>query len=164
MEKSPVAQELERMFKNGVQLVQPAELTASLKGRKAMHNQLETLFKEAKKSISIMTTPSGLNELYHNHGNLLKKAAKRGVKIRIAVPASKEHAKAKEDLSKIAAIKHINKRTNVGRFFIIDGNHAVMALTHDKVDPSQDVSLWTRSEHLASNLLVPMFENIWSGI
>src|SRR3990172_5642822 len=61
---SPIVKELDKIHKQGVQLVEPGEMTGALKGRKALHNQLETLFKASKQNVSILTTLEGLNDLH----------------------------------------------------------------------------------------------------
>ena len=119
-----------------MKIVEPGELTSSLKGRDALHQQLETVFKNAKSDISVLTTSKGLQELEKRHYNLLKKASQRGVKIRIA-------------------------SDSVGRFAVVDGSHIVMSLTDEKVHPTQDTALWSQSPHVAENLLCPMFEMVW---
>ena len=163
-QKSAVIKELNKIYKDGVALVEPGEMIGSLKGRHAMHNQLETMFKNAKSHVSIMTTSSGLNELHNNHADLLKKAAGRGVKIRIAASHSKDSAKAVEALKKFASVKKTGK-SGLGRFTIVDGNHVVFALTDDKkTHPTQDLSFWAQSSHAAKETLGPMFDAMWNTL
>jgi len=161
LQNSSTLKELETLHKKGVKLVEPGELTSSLKGVDALHQQLETCFKQAKNNISVLTTPKGLQELEKRHYNLLKKASQRGVKIRIAAPFNKESMKALAKLKDVAEVRKVG-RTNVGgRFAVVDGSHVVMALTDEKVHPTQDTSLWSQSQHVADNLLGPMFEMVW---
>ncbi|MBU3905300.1 MAG: hypothetical protein KJ906_04100 [Nanoarchaeota archaeon] len=163
-QKSPVIKELSKIFKDGMSLVEPGEMIGSLKGRHAMHGQLETMFKNAKLDVSIMTTSSGLNELHSNHADILRKAAARGVNIRIAASHSKDSAKAHEELSKFAEIKNVGK-AGIGRFAIVDGNHVVFSLTDDKkTHPTQDLSFWAQSSHAAKETLGPMFDAMWKGL
>ncbi len=91
LQSSSVVKELERVHKKGVKIVEPGEMTGSLKGREALHQQLETIFKNAKNDLSIFTTAKGLKELNTVHNDILKKAAKKGVKIRIAAPFGKKY-------------------------------------------------------------------------
>lgn len=161
LQSSSALKELESLHKKGFKLVEPGELTSSLKGADALHQQLETVFKNAKSNISVLTTPKGLQELEKRHYNLLKKANQRGVKIRIAAPFNKEAMKALDRLKDVAEVRKV-ARTDVGsRFAIVDGSHVVMALTDEKVHPTQDTSLWSESPHVAENLLCPMFEMVW---
>ncbi|MEM5814470.1 MAG: helix-turn-helix domain-containing protein [Candidatus Aenigmatarchaeota archaeon] len=163
MQGSGTVKELEKIFKNGMSLVEPGELTGSLKGRHMLHQQMGTVFKGAKKSISIVTTATGLVDLHAKHADTLKKAAGKGVKVRIAAPVNKDTAQAVNALKEFADVKKLDKVG--GRFAVVDGNHVVMALTDDKsVDPTQDLSLWTQSEHVAAEVIGPLFESMWKEL
>ena len=102
-----------------------------------------------------------MQELEKRHFNLLKKASNRGVKIRIASPFNKNTMKAINKLKDIADIRKVAKSDVAGRFAVVDNNHVVMALTNEKVHPTQDMSLWSQSQHVAGNILGPMFEMVW---
>jgi sugar-specific transcriptional regulator TrmB len=164
LQNSSVLKELEKIHKKGVQLVEPGEMTGSLKGRDSMHQQLETVFKNAKKSISIFTTEKGLSDLDSIHSNVLKKAADRGIKIRIAVPSKKNVSPLVNKLKQFAEIRKSGKLDIIGRFIVVDGNHVVMALTDEDVHPTQDFALWSQSEHMASDLLGPIFDHVWQHL
>jgi len=156
--------ELERIYKNGVALVEPGEMTGSLRGRHMMHQQLETCIKNAKKKISIVTSEEGLTELHSKHGDMLRKAAGRGVKVRIAAPITKENGQAVQALKDFAEIKKMEKDTG-GRFALVDDSHVILSLTDDKsVHPTQDLAFWTQSEHVAGGILGPMFESMWKSL
>jgi len=164
LQNSALTRELTKIYKEGVTLVEPGELIGSLKGRHSMHNQLETLFKGAKNNVSILTTADGLKEIHNNHGDILKKAAARGVKIRIATSHSKDSTKHVENLKKFSQVKNVGK-TSMGRFAVIDGNHVVFALTDEKkTHPTQDLSFWAQSSHVAKEVLSPMFDAMWNTL
>lgn len=141
LQSSSVVKELDRLYKKGVKLVQPGEMTSSLKGRNALHQQLETVFKNAKNNISVLTTAKGLADLEKRHADILRKASKRGVKIRIAAPFTKDTMKSMKKLKEFADIKKITKPDVIGRVCVVDGSHIVMALTDEKVHPTQDLAL-----------------------
>ena len=165
LQSSSIIKELDRIYKSGMKLVEPGELTAALKGRNAMHNHLESLFKGAKNNISIVTTHTGLNDLHSKHGTVLKRVAGKGVKIRIAAPHSKDSAQAHTKLKSFASVKKVKKSDVKGRMFVVDGNHVVFALTDDKdVHPTQDVAFWSQSAHAAKNLVGPMFDAFWTNL
>lgn len=162
MASSPILKELEKIYKHGVELVEPSELTGSLKGRHAMQSQLETLFKGAKSKISILTSADGFKEIASMHADVLKKVAARGIKIRIAAPVGKDAIAGVKDF---AEIRKISEKDIAGRFCLIDDTHVVFALTDDKnVHPTQDFALWTQSQHVAGDMLGPMFEALWKGL
>ena len=137
--KSEHIKELERIHKDNIKTVKPEDLTGALKGRYAMLQQLETMMKNAKKTIKLMTTENGLTELAENHSNVLKKASESGVKIQIAAPVTKntaEHAKA---LGKYAQVRNLEGAENIqkflGRMCVVDGEEFVLGLTDDESAP-----------------------------
>lgn len=166
--KSDHIKELEKIHKDNIKTIKPEDMTGALKGRYAMLQQLETMMKNAKKTIKLMTTESGLIELTENHSNVIKRASEAGVKIQIAAPVTKnslEHAKA---LSKYAQIRNTAEAENIsvvpGRVCFVDGNEFVLGLTDDeKTHPTQDVAVWTQSAHVTTNFFEPYFEHIWQN-
>ena len=162
LQNSSITKELERIHKTGVKLVEPGEMTGSLKGRQSLHAQLDTLFKSAKSNISVLMTPKTLEEFHSKHVDVLKKASNRGVKIRIATTSGKEVSQAANGFKGIAEVRTVSKSDVSGRFAVVDGQHAVILLTDEEdVHPTQDLALWTQSEHVASDVLGPMFDMIW---
>ena len=159
--KSDVVKEMEELFETGVETVSTADLTGSLKGRHAMHQQLETMLKKASSHVYILTSEKGLEEIATNHSQLLKNASKRGVKVKIAAPIGTGSG-ASEAIKPFAEVRSIKGKKLDGRFAVADGKEAIVALTHDeKTHPTQDTHLWTQSEHMAGSLLQPMFEAVW---
>jgi sugar-specific transcriptional regulator TrmB len=162
LKSSPVAKELDKIFKNGLELVEPGEMTASLRGRNALHDQMETIFKGAKKHVSILTTEEGLASLHAKHKEMLRKVASHGVKIRIAAPVNKENASMISAFKDFAEVKKLN--VSMGRFALVDDSHVVLALTDEKTHQTQDLSFWAQSEHVAGCTLAPMFNALWKTL
>lgn len=165
MQDSPVLKELEKTFKSGVKLVEPGSMTGSLKGSAAMHTQLDTLFRNAKSNISIMTTSDSFDDIHTKHGELLKKASSRGVKIKIATTVSKDTDAIAKKFKGVAEVRKLGKSHSRGRFVLVDNNHAVVSLTNDKdTHPTQDIAFWSQSEHVASDVFGPLFDTMWSQL
>lgn len=159
LKKSQVMAELEGIYKEGLNLVQPFEMTGTLKGRHSINQHLGSLFKGASKEIRIITTEGGLNELYSNHYNSLKRITKRGVKLRIVAPIS--DTSPVKAFSEIAEIR--DNRNPSNRVYTVDDKHVLFALTDDKkVHQTQDVAFWAQSQHAVKNLMEPFFNNAWS--
>ena len=159
MKTSPVINELEAIYKNGLNLVQPFEMTGTLKGRHSINQHLGSLFKRATKEIRIITTESGLNELYFHHYNSLKRISKKGVKLRILAPMG-ETAPVKA-FAEIAEMRNVNRPLN--RVYTIDDKHVLFALTDDKkVHQTQDVAFWAQSQHAIKSFVEPFFNSTWA--
>ena len=156
---SKVITEMEKIYKDGLNLVQPTEMTGTLKGRYVIDRQLKSAFKDAVKTIEIMTTEQGLSDLYSKHFRALKKANRSGVKVRVVAPFSEDSIQ--KAFSQIAEIKRITRPQ--GRMAIIDGTNMLMSLTNDKdVHETQDIALWASSEHAVNSMASPLFNNIWT--
>ena len=166
--KSDSIKELEKLHRENIKTVKPEELTGALKGRYAMLQHMEIMFKKAKKSVKLVTTESGLLELAENHASVLKKVADAGVKVQIAAPMGKNAAEVAKELSRYAQIRDIADvefvEKMLGRFCIIDGEEFIVGLTDDaKTHPTQDVALWTQSSHASSNIFEPFFDVVWKN-
>jgi sugar-specific transcriptional regulator TrmB len=159
MTKSPVMNELEGIYKEGLNMIQPFDIAGTLKGRASINQQIKSLFKKASQYINVITTEDGLKDLHSNHFKSLKKASKSGVRLRVLAPkTNSSHASA---FSEIGEIKGVEKP--MGRLFTVDGEHFMLALTDDKsVHQSQDVAFWAGSGHVAKDVFEPMFESFWS--
>lgn len=161
---SPAMKELSDLFSQGLKLISPQEMTGALKGKYLVSQQLGTMFKEAAQRIDIVTTPDGLNELYETHLDILKKAKEKGVEIKIATTGTEKCADALKALGGVAEMRVVNdKELPVsGRIFVVDGKQLVFGLTDSKVHSTQDMVVWSKSEHAAANVMEPLFKLIWS--
>lgn len=164
--KSDVVKELERIHKDSLKLIQPEDMTGALKGQYALLQQVDTMFKNARKAIKLVTTEAGLTDLVENHMTLIKRASDAGISIKIAAPINKQTSEAARMLAKHAQVRNIEAIEHVerlsGRFMIVDGEEFLMGLTDDaKTHPTQSVAFWSQSPHATARCLEPMFELIW---
>ena len=156
LKSEKILDELSSLHSQGLDLVESIDLTGAIKGRKNIYNQLASMIKNAKKSITLVTSEEGLirkKDILIRH---LKKAKESGVKIKIAAPIE---AKEKEltDLSNIADIKNTKIKS---RFCIVDNKEILFMLMNDeKVHPNYDLAIWANTEFFA-NFLVKAFEKI----
>lgn len=156
-----VLDELSALHKNGVELIEPSDLSGSLKGRHNLYNHLELVLKGAEKSVTIMTTAQGLMRKVEGLKPVFEKLKKRGVKIRVAAPFTKENAAAVKDLSTVAEVR--NSQTKA-RFTVIDGKEMVfMILDDEEVHPTYDVGIWINSPFYSS-AIEELFDLTWKGM
>lgn len=165
--ESEAVAELENLYDQGVELVDPAEMSGSLKGTHQIHQHMGTMFQEAEDSIKIMTSEEGLNNIRDNHFDLLEEAKDAGVNVRIMAPHTEENQDAFEDVSSVAEVRNVStdevEKFDIpnGRFSIIDDDALTMSMTHDQVHSTQDTAFWSKSSHMAEETLSPMFEMLW---
>lgn len=153
LESADVLTELNLLHGKGLNLVQPADLTGAIKGRKNIYNHLATMIKTAKKSITIVTSSEGVVRKNDALSIYLKKAKQKGVKIRIAAPIENQEL---TDLAKVAEIKNTALKA---RFCIVDKKEVLFMLSDDaKVHPSYDIAIWANTEFFA-NVLERSFES-----
>lgn len=165
--ESEAVDELENLYDQGVELVDPAEMSGSLKGTHQIHQHMGTMFQEAEDSIKIMTSEEGVSNISDNHYDLLEEAKEAGVNVRILAPHTEENQEAVEEISEVAEVRNIDteevERFDIpqGRFSIIDDDALTMSMTHDQVHSTQDTAFWSKSSHMAEETLSPMFEMLW---
>ncbi|MEM5766419.1 MAG: helix-turn-helix domain-containing protein [Candidatus Aenigmatarchaeota archaeon] len=163
LKSTPVMKELNEIFTHGIKMISPEEMTGALKGKYTLQQQLASMFREASKQIAIVTTPEGLIELTTNHFENLKKAKEAGVSIKIATSGKEKIGDIIKTLSSIAEIRILDEKDVdlAGRFFVVDDKQFVLSLTDTKVHSTQDLALWSKSEHAAGNVLSPLFKLVW---
>jgi len=161
LKKTEVLSELNTLYSQGVELVEPSELSGSLRGRSNLYNHLEYTLKNAEKSVILVTTPQGLIRKAEGLKHVFEKLKKKGVKIRIAAPVNKENKKVISDLAKFAEVRNTDTKA---RFCIVDGKELVFMVMDDKdVHPTYDVGIWVNTPFFAG-ALETMFDLAWKGM
>jgi Predicted transcriptional regulators len=162
---SEAVEELESLYDQGLELVEPEEMSGSLKGAHQINQHMGTMFQDAEESIKLVTSEDGLNDLYENHSDLLKEAKESGVNVKILAPVTDKNRKAFEEVSGFADARHLEESEEFdvpeGRFAIIDNDALTMSMTHDEVHDTQDTAFWTKSDHMAEETMEPVFDMLW---
>ena len=163
--ESEAVAELEELYDQGLDLVEPAEMSGSLKGKHQIEQHVGTMFQEAQDSIKILTSEEGLKDLRDNHYNLLKDAKEQGVNVRLLAPVTEENADVVDDISEFAEVRHLEDKDEFeipnGRFAVVDNDALTMSMTHDEVHNTQETAFWSKSDHMAEETLSPMFDVLW---
>lgn len=159
LKSSTVIDELNSLHTQGAELVEAVDMIGSLKGRKTIYNQMETLINQAKQSVVLMSTVEGLTQKKDALYKALAKAAERKVDIKIAAPITKENIGVAKDLAKLAEVRHTDIAS---RFCLIDGNRIVFALVDD-ADPSYEVAVWAETKPFLSAIKT-FFDSNWKGM
>jgi len=158
LKETEILDELKTLHSQGIDVVDPSDLAGSLRGRHNLYNHLELILRGAEKSVTIMTTTTGIIRKIDSFKPVFMELKKRGVKIRIAAPLTKATEKYLKDMQGIADIRHTNMK---GRFIIIDGREVLfMVMDDQEVHPSYDVGIWVNTPLFAS-ALENLFELAW---
>jgi len=162
LKNSDVLKEMTTLHNRGVKLVEPSEITGSVRGRHSVFHHLGAMFRNAGKNIDIITTAQGLEDLHINHFDTLKTAKENGVSIRIVAHHKNESTEALKGLAEIADVKKL--QNPAGRVCVIDNKQSLVGLTEDTEHQSQDLALWTKSEHASSGILGNYFSFLWDSV
>jgi len=161
LKKTDIVNELNTLHTQGIELVEPADLSGSLKGRHNLYNHMELTIRNAEESVDIMTTSQGLMRKIEGFKPTFEKLKKRGVKIRIAAPLTKETAAAVRDLGSLAEIRNTDSKA---RFVIVDGKELIFMIMDDQeVHPTYDVGIWVNSPFFSS-ALESLFSTAWKAM
>ncbi len=159
LKETDILQELNSLHSQGIELIEPADLSGSLRGRHNLYNHLEFTIKSAEESVVIMTTSEGLMRKVEGFKPIFEQLKKRGVKIRIAAPITNESVQAAKDISDVAEIRHSESRA---RFVLVDGKEIIFMVLDDKeVHPTYDIGIWVNTPFFAS-ALEDLFELAWN--
>lgn len=165
LQQSKIINELESLYNTGLQVLTPEDLTGALKGKYSVLQQMDSMLREATSTVSIVTTPSGLNDLFESQFGILKKLKEKGVKIKIAAKTNEKCSEVIKALSGVAEIKILPEKTPLhGNFFVVDGKQLSMGLSNpESVHTSQQMMFWTKSKHAAEDLGQPLFDLVWQN-
>lgn len=151
LKNTDVVNELNTLHTQGIDLIEPADLSGSLRGRHNLYNHLELTLKNAEKSVTIMTTSQGFLRKVEGLKPIFEKLKKKGVSIKIAAPITKDCKSSIKELSGIAAVRNANDIK--ARFAIVDGKEIVFMVMDDKeVHPTYDIGIWVNTPFFARAL------------
>lgn len=157
-----VLDELSALFTKGIKFVEPSDLSGSIKGRQNLYNHLDMMVREAEKTVTMVTTEEGLNRKMEALMPSFEKCKKRGIKIRIAAPITKNNIKVAKELRKVAEVRNLEKFK--ARMTIVDGNQLLfMLLDDEKFHPNYDVGVWINTEFF-SQALEQFFDLAWKDM
>jgi len=148
---SEVLNELEQLHEQGVQLIDPNELSGALKGRYNLYNHLEAMIKSAENEVIIMTTSSGFLRKIEALKEVFEDVVERGVKVRIACPETEKNKQIANDLKEIVEVRFTNEIQ--ARFCIVDGEEFLfMTLNDEDIYPAYDIGIWVNTPFFAKAL------------
>jgi sugar-specific transcriptional regulator TrmB len=160
LKKSTVLQELTLLHNQGIEMVNPSDYSGSFKGRDSVYDHLDTMFKTAEKTITIVTTESGLMRKIPYFKKALEKAASRGVSVKIA--AKLEEISINDPLFKEVPFAQVRNANINSRFIIIDGQEVLFMLLDDsEVHQSYDTGIWINTPFFAG-ALEQLFDLAWN--
>lgn len=154
--------EIELLYKQGIDKVEPSELSGVVKGRKNVYDHLKTIIANAEKSVCIMTTEKGLIRKAEVLKSVLKKAKSNGVKIKIIAPI-KELSFIPKEVRDAVELRTSDENTKA-RFVLVDAKELLFMLADDQdVHEAYDMGIWVKTPYF-SQALNTMFELNWKNL
>lgn len=158
LKNTEILNELNTLHTQGVELVEPSDLSGSIRGRHNLYNHIEYTIRNAESSVTIMTTSQGLIRKVEGLKAALEVVKKRGVTIRIAAPITKECKNAVKEIQSVAEVRNT---TSKSRFVVVDGRELIfMVLDDSEVHPTYDIGIWINTPFFAG-ALEELFELAW---
>ena len=151
VKEDTIFKDLELLFKQGISHIDPSTLAGAIKGRDNIYVQMDTMLQNAKKSVTILSTPEGVLRKFDKLRFRLKKLKERGVKIIIATQNSDLVKKRAAEIKQIADLRSFDHVR--ARFIIVDNKDILFIITDDKdVHESYDTGIWIKSDFFAKAL------------
>jgi HTH-type transcriptional regulator, sugar sensing transcriptional regulator len=155
-------QEIELLYNQGIDKVEPADLSGMLKGRKNLYDHIKTIIQNAESEVFIMTTEKGLVRKIDLLKSAIKKAKGKGIKIKIAAPV-KELSFIPKELRELVEVRVADKESKA-RFILVDGKELIFMLSDDQeVHEAYDMGVWVNTPFF-TQALAGMFDLTWKGL
>lgn len=157
-----IVKELELLHKHGVEFVEASDLSTAIKGRQNAYLHMETMLKNASSSVLLVAGAKGIARKAEILGPVLEELSKKGVRVRIAAPVTKESKNALKELAAFAEVRRLQKPQS--RFCIVDNKEIMFMLMDDSdVHPAYDTGVWA-STPLFAAAIGDLFNMAWKGM
>ncbi|MDD3263879.1 MAG: helix-turn-helix domain-containing protein [Candidatus Nanoarchaeia archaeon] len=161
LKESDIIEELNHLHTQGVKLVEPTEMSGSLKGRHNIYDHMDLLIRTAQEEIIISTTAMGLIRKVEGLKPSLEEAHRRGVEIKISAPINEENINYANEIKEFATIKNNELES---RFIIVDKEQLLFMVANDmEVHPTYDLGIWINTPFFAKTL-ADLFELAWKDM
>ena len=160
LKETDVMDKLKNLFEHGMELIDPTELSAAVKGRHNLHDHLETMLKDAKEEVCIYANPAEVERMAVYHLPSFKDLKKRGVVVKIITTVTEKSAESIQVLLDFAEIRHSDDVH--AKFYLIDSREILFhMIPEEQIHPTYDTAIWVQAPLFAS-ALSDLFEHSWS--
>ena len=160
IKETDVLEELNLLHNQGIDLIEPSDLSGSFKGRENIYNQMESMLNNAQKSVILMTTEDGLIRKSKILKKLLNKNKDKNLDVKMIAPLTNKNKESFEELKNIIQIK--DKKGANARFIAVDNKELMFMLTDDNIiNSNYDSAVWISSDFF-TNSFVNLFNSTWN--
>ncbi|MAF35274.1 hypothetical protein CMO91_05505 [Candidatus Woesearchaeota archaeon] len=149
LSKSAVLKELVSLHKNGIEQVDPVDLTGILKGRENIYARLNSMVKEAKKSVRICTTATGASRKSASLRHAFNRAIAKNVKVQVISPKEMDFHGVDARQAKIDT-----------RYVVVDGNRVMIMVPDENIHEHYDFGIVVNEAKFAQGF-EKLFEENW---
>ncbi len=135
--------QLEGLYKEGVDPIKREDLSAALKGKANISNQLKEILQNAKKEVIICTNAEEMFSKYKLFQQTFKNLQSDNIKIKVALSGNEHTIKQLEEKLNVK----IKKIDIDSKFFIVDKSEILFYLS--KNPEQEDIAIWLNSEFFA---------------
>ncbi len=161
VKKETLFGDLELLYKQGIQKVDPTNLSGSVKGRDALYSQLKTMLENAEKEVIIATTADGATRKIKKFKNLFTKLHTKGVTVKMLAPTKDIDQNTLKLVKGSVTLKEAEAFD--ARFCLVDRKEALFMISNDKdVHETYDSAVWI-STPFFSQAFGTMFDTVWKG-
>ena len=148
MKESTLMVDLHNLHNSSSNIQEQKDLTGSIKGRNKIYTHLNTMIKNAEKSIIIITSEEGLDRKNKILGKSIEKANNKGINITTYI-TSKDPLEKHKKLQDKFNLKYTNKVDS--RLCIVDDKEILMMLHSDNsLNEDHDVAIWLNTPYVSS--------------
>lgn len=148
---------LNTLYEKGNTLLDSKEIMGSIRGRKNILNHLETMIKNASKSVIIISSIKSFTEKAKHLNQVFSYLTKNGVNIRIALNPDKNS----NNLPNLDKSIEIRKTDLNLRLCIVDRKEILMMIFSDvEVHHNYDIGIWAANKKFCKNIEL-LFDNVW---
>ena len=136
-----------------------------INGRQALFSKVNQILLDAKKSVCYATTASGLIRAYKAQAEILEKASRRGVSVRLLAPTSSDNVLVAEQLAEISYVKRLDQ-SFTSNFVSVDSEQLVVVDSKPddlSLDSGTDLGIWTTNKLLVG-LHEQFFDRLWNSL
>ncbi len=152
-------EQLEQLYKGGINPVRREDLSLALKGRTHITNHLRDILQNAAKEVIICLNAEEMKSKMKLFKETIDRLKKANIKIKIALSGDEVLIK---KLSDIFQVK-ISKIDIDAKFFIIDRTEILFyLLKENKENNDEDIAIWLKSDFFA-DAFTSLFEKAMKG-
>src|SRR3989344_9577091 len=153
LKSTGIMPELTEIYSRGGNFIERQDMTAAIKGKINILNQIKNILNKAEESVLISATPTEFINLSTIFKELFTKLHNKNIKIKIFTQSGAETRKCATGLEGLAEIIYTNTPS---RFVIVDGKEIIfMVLNENETHPAYDVGILANTP-LAADLATIM--------